>query len=87
MTAGQRGDRIVYRQLLTGLEDWLRRFVADAVPAANVEQLIADTLLTVHRFRHTYSRSQRFERWLMDIASYNLDQYRVRGHKVTAEGS
>jgi hypothetical protein len=44
-------------------------------------------LLTVHRFRHTYRRSQRFERWLMDIASYNLDQYRVRDHKVAAEVS
>jgi DNA-directed RNA polymerase specialized sigma24 family protein len=87
MTAGQRGDQIAYRQLLTGLEDWLRRFVADAVPPANVEQVIADTLLAVHRFRHTYRRSMRFEPWLMDIASYSLDQCRARGHRVEAEGS
>lgn len=78
MTAGQRGDRDVYRQLLTRVADWLRHFLKEIVPATDVEQVIVDTLVIVHKVRHTYTPGQHFERWLTAVASYNLDQYRTR---------
>jgi hypothetical protein len=68
-----------------GLASPLRR--RRGPPPANVAQVIADTLLAVNRFRHTYTRSMRFEPWLMDIAFYSLDQSRARGHRVEAEGT
>jgi DNA-directed RNA polymerase specialized sigma24 family protein len=86
MVAGQQGDRGAYRQLLIAVEAWTRRFLADAVPSADVERAIADTLLAVHKSRHTYGRSQKFERWLTAIATDKRDRYGARKRTARAKG-
>ena len=87
MVAGQQGDRGACRQPLIAVEAWTRRFLADAVPSADVERAIADTLLAVHKSRHTYGRSQKFERWLKAIATDKRDRYGARKRTAKARGS
>ena len=69
MARAQRGDRDCYRKLLeevsAALEAYLRRMLGDAPWA---DDCVQETLLAVHRARHTYDPRRRFRPWLFAIA-------------------
>src|SRR5262249_44765300 len=67
----QTGDREAYRAVLEDvgplLLAWLRRWLPDAADLADVYQ---DTLVHLHRARHTYDPARAFEPWLFAIARH-----------------
>ena len=69
MARAQAGDREAYRVLLEEISPivlgWLRRWLTDAEDLADVYQ---DTLVHLHRARHTYDPARAFEPWLYAIA-------------------
>ena len=69
MARAQAGDREAYRALLEEISPivlgWLRRWLTDAEDLADVYQ---DTLVHLHRARHTYDPARAFEPWLYAIA-------------------
>jgi len=69
MARAQAGDRDAYRSLLEEIGPivlgWLRRWLTDAEDLADVYQ---DTLVHLHRARHTYDPARAFEPWLYAIA-------------------
>jgi len=69
MARAQAGDREAYRALLEEISPivlgWLRRWLTDAEDLADVYQ---DTLVHLHRARHTYDPARAFEPWLFAIA-------------------
>jgi RNA polymerase sigma-70 factor (ECF subfamily) len=69
MARAQAGDRDAYRALLEEIGPvvlgWLRRWLADPEDLADVYQ---DTLVHLHRARHTYDPARPFEPWLFAIA-------------------
>ena len=69
MARAQAGDRDAYRSLLEEIGPivlgWLRRWLTDAEDLADVYQ---DTLVHLHRARHTYDPTRAFEPWLFAIA-------------------
>jgi RNA polymerase sigma-70 factor (ECF subfamily) len=80
MARVQRGDREAYDALLTDvtppLLGFLRRRIADE---HELEDVFQDTLMAVHRARHTYDASRPFEPWLFAIARYvAVDHFRHR---------
>src|SRR5215475_1341407 len=69
MARAQDGDREAYRALLDDVRPlvlaWLRRWLDDEADLADVYQ---DTLVHLHRARHTYDPARPFEPWLFAIA-------------------
>ena len=72
MECAQRGDREAYRALLTDIASpllgFLRRRIADP---HELEDLYQDTLMALHRARHTYDSGRPFRAWLFTIV-HNL---------------
>lgn len=70
MAAAQAGDGRSYAALLRGVTPLLRRAAQrrwSGVGADHVEDVVQDTLLTLHAVRHTYDASRPFMPWLMAI--------------------
>ncbi len=76
MARAQGGDGDAYRDLLENLAGVLRRYFSKHVRADDdVEDLVQDTLLSIHRGRHTYDPSRPFEPWLFAIARNTKTDY------------
>ena len=69
MRASQDGDRRAYATLLHDCEPIIRRAARRAgVNGDRIEDVVQDTLLTVHNARHTYDPSRSFTAWLSVIS-------------------
>ena len=64
MVAGQDGHGGAYRRLLGELSEWLHRYFSRRLPPSDVDDAVQETLLAVHRRRHTYDPRQPFRPWL-----------------------
>jgi RNA polymerase sigma-70 factor, ECF subfamily len=70
MRAAQAGERAAYERLLREVTPFIRSIVRrHCNNRADIEEMVQDTLLTVHRVRHTYDPSRAFSPWLAAIAS------------------
>jgi RNA polymerase sigma-70 factor (ECF subfamily) len=75
MQQAQRGDAAAYVTLLQDLTPRVRRIIARRrgfAGEANVEDLVQDVLLTLHRVRATYDPSRPFMPWLLAIVRHRL---------------
>lgn len=70
MRAAQDGDRPAYRALLAGARDWLQRYYSKRIAQAMVDDLIQDTLMSLHSKRATFDPARPFYPWLAAIARY-----------------
>ncbi len=85
MLRGLDGEGDAYAELLRVLGGYLRgHFARRLGTAADVEDLVQETLLAIHVKRHTFDRSLPFSPWAYAIARYKLlDHLRkvgVRAH-------
>lgn len=79
MSRAQSGDGEAYRRLLVRTDAWLRRFFLGKVPAGQVDDVVQDTLLSLHDRRSSYDPSRSFLPWLAAIARYRwIDHLRRR---------
>lgn len=73
----QAGDHDAYRTLLIECRRWLGAYFAGKVPPQLRDDLIQDTLLSLHRKLATYDPDRAFLPWLAAIARYRwVDQLR-----------
>jgi RNA polymerase sigma-70 factor (ECF subfamily) len=70
MAASQRGDREIYRALLTEIQLWLEQFFRKRVPPAQLDDLVQEVMMAVHAKRATWDPSRAFYPWLAAIARY-----------------
>src|SRR5580658_2766141 len=69
MRAAQSGERTAYERLLRDVTPFIRSIVRrHCNNRADIEEMVQDTLLTLHRVRHTYDPSRPFCPWLAAIA-------------------
>nr|WP_314075064.1 sigma-70 family RNA polymerase sigma factor [uncultured Roseococcus sp.] len=93
MQAAQQGDSRAYEQLLRECLPLLRAICRQRLrEPAEVEEAVQDTLLTLHRVRHTYDPSRPFRPWLAAIADRRaLDRLRSlarrRGREAELEAA
>jgi RNA polymerase sigma factor (sigma-70 family) len=80
MIAAQAGDRAAYERLLRDVTPYIRSIARGrSRNPADVEEIAQETLLTVHRVRHTYDPRRPFTPWLAAIASRrSIDALRRR---------
>ena len=89
MVLAQQGNKEAYSRLLNSvmgpLRSYFRRRVFD--PGA-IEDLVQETLLSVHKARHTYLPQHPFAPWLFSIAKYRMiDFLRKSGRSTSKEQS
>ncbi|MEQ1510557.1 MAG: sigma-70 family RNA polymerase sigma factor [Sphingopyxis sp.] len=70
MARAQNGDAGAYRALLSSSESWLRGFFARRIAPHEVDDLVQETLISLHRKRATYDPARPFLPWLAAIARY-----------------
>ena len=80
MFAAQAGERAAYERLLREITPFVRSIVRrHCNNRADIEEMVQDTLLTLHRVRHTYDPKRPFGPWLAAIASRrSIDALRRR---------
>lgn len=68
----QRGDKRAYAALLDASRHWLLRYYRRKVAPDQIEDLVQDTLLSLHRKLATYDASRPVVPWLAAIARYRF---------------
>jgi RNA polymerase sigma factor (sigma-70 family) len=80
MVAAQEGHGGAYRRLLGEVSVWLRRYFQRRLPPGDVDDAVQETLLAIHRRRHTYDPQYSMGPWLAAIAKNKwIDQLRNLG--------
>jgi len=73
-----KGDQNAYRLLLTSLRLWLTAYFTKRVHSNVVEDLIQDTLLTLHAKRQTFDSRYSFGPWIAAVARHRwIDHMRA----------
>jgi RNA polymerase sigma factor (sigma-70 family) len=86
MTAAQAGHGGAYQRLLTELSAWLLRYFQRRLPPGDVDDAVQESLLAIHRRRHTYDPRRPFAPWLAAIAKRKwIDQLRSMGRRPSEE--
>lgn len=86
MVAAQNGHGGAYRRLLSEISDWLHRYFQRRLPLGDVDDAVQETLLAVHRRRHTYDPQYPLGPWLASIAKRKwIDQLRLLGRRPTEQ--
>ncbi len=70
MAMAQRGDREAYAALLPACQSWLKRYFARRIGPCELDDLVQETLLSLHRKLASYDPSRPFLPWLAAIARY-----------------
>ncbi len=87
MAAAQAGDRVAYERVL-GESTGVIRSVArrQGVPVDLLDDVVQETLITIHRVRHTYDPSRSYHAWLAAIAARRgIDALRQHGRRDRRE--
>jgi RNA polymerase sigma factor (sigma-70 family) len=86
MVAAQEGHGGAYRRLLAEMSVWLTRYFQRRLPPGDVDDAVQETLLAIHRRRHTYDPQYALAPWLAAIAKRKwIDQLRSLGRRITEE--
>lgn len=70
MRAALKGDQNAYRLLLTDLRPWLAAYFGKRIHRSAVEDLIQDTLMTLHAKRQTFDPNYPFGPWIAAVARH-----------------
>jgi len=70
MVRSQEGDKQCYQTLLTECQGWLSRYYSRRIAPSSLEDLVQETLISLHRKRSSYDGSRPFLPWLAAIARY-----------------
>lgn len=77
--AGLAGDNASYAEFLSRIAPLLRRVTGRSIAAADVEDVVQEILISVHKARHTYDGSRALMPWLMAIARFRITDH-LRKH-------
>ncbi|MEL6828406.1 MAG: sigma-70 family RNA polymerase sigma factor [Pseudomonadota bacterium] len=70
MVKAQGGDKQCYSSLLMESEKWLRRYFARKINPSAIDDLVQETLISLHRKRASYDPTKAFLPWLAAIGRY-----------------
>jgi RNA polymerase sigma-70 factor (ECF subfamily) len=84
MVRAQSGDRAVYADLLVLLTTTARRYVRNSAGAVPwVDDVVQETLVSVHNARHTYDAARPFAPWFYAIAKRRMIDVLRRERRVS----
>ena len=81
----QRGDRQAYAALLGECRTWLKGYFRRRIAPQHLDDLVQETLLSLHRKLASYDPSRPFLPWLAAIARYRWVDYMRRLYREEDE--
>ncbi len=86
MRRSQNGEKQAYAVLLEQCGLWLRRYYAQKIAPDAVDDLVQETLISLHNKRASYDATRPFLPWLAAIARYRwVDKLRQSYRHATSE--
>lgn len=80
------GDADAYRALLGGCQVWLTHYYARRMAPSHIDDLVQETLISMHTKRASYDPARPFLPWLAAIARYRwIDQLRKTSRAAEVE--
>ena len=76
---GLKGDQASYAAFLRQLTPILRRVIARRIIGADVEDVLQEVLISLHKARHTYDGSRPVMPWVIAIARFRMTDH-LRKH-------
>lgn len=73
--AGQSGDVASYNRFLQQISPILRRIVAKKTPFSDIEDVLQEILISLHRARHTYDGGRPLMPWVFAIAQFRINDH------------
>lgn len=75
LLAGMAGDSTAYAAFLSQLSPILRRIIGRKIPVSDVEDVLQEVLISIHKARHTYDGNRPLMPWIMAIASFRISDH------------
>jgi RNA polymerase sigma-70 factor, ECF subfamily len=75
LLAGLAGDGAAYSNFLSQLSPILRRVIGRKIPMSDVEDVLQEVLISIHKARHTYDGARPLMPWVMAITSFRVTDY------------
>jgi len=72
LLAGLAGDRTAYADFLSQLSPILYRLIRRKIPMCDVEDVLQEVLISIHKARHTYDGKRPLMPWVIAIASFRM---------------
>lgn len=72
MLAGIDGNQVAYSKFLTEIMPILRGVVAKKITSFDVEDVLQEVLISIHKARHTYDGKRPIMPWLIAIARFRI---------------
>lgn len=72
LLAGLAGDGGAYADFLNQLSPILRRVIGRKIPMVDVEDVLQEVLISLHKARHTYDGERPLMPWVMAIARFRV---------------
>lgn len=82
MAMAQQGDKRAYAAALTSCQVWLRRYFARRIVPHHLDDLVQDTLLSVHHKLASYDPGRPVLPWLAVIARYRWVDHLRRTYRA-----
>jgi RNA polymerase sigma-70 factor (ECF subfamily) len=79
LRSGLKGDQAAYAQFLSLITPLLRRMVGRRLAGPDVEDVVQEVLLSIHKARHTYDSQRPIMPWLLSIARFRITDH-LRRH-------
>lgn len=73
------GDQASYHQFLLQISKIIRVIVKKRIPSSEVEDVVQEVLISVHKSLHTYDFKRPLMPWLMSITNFRITDY-LRKH-------
>lgn len=85
LALAQAGDAPAYRRFLSEAAGFLRAIIArTGIPQDQIEDVVQETLISVHAIRHTYDPTRPVRPWLTAIARRRAIDWRRRRNSARA---
>lgn len=73
--AGLAGDAACYSQFLREIAPLLRKTIGRKIPLSDVEDVLQEVLISVHKARHTYDGVRPLIPWLFAIVGFRINDH------------
>lgn len=75
LLAGLAGDGAAYAEFLSQISPMLRRVIGRKIPMGDVEDVLQEVLISIHKARHTYDGARPLMPWVMAITSFRVTDH------------
>ena len=75
LRCGIGGNQTAYAEFLKKISSLLRPFVAKKITSADVEDVLQEILISIHKARHTYDGERPIMPWIISIARFRIADY------------